>query len=186
MPNQLLLGMLIGAGAAVLLYLVLSGRLTGRRSAPTDEDRAGTVKKRVRLRQLLAPQGVRSLVNLLSNAQAVLNQMSDAQNRPGDLPFVVEKRTAGKVTIHINGEVHEYNSLDEVPAEFRALIDKARRAGPSRITIEVNGKRYTYNSRDEVPTEFRHLLPPPAGDAESSGTGEAEGPDAPERSETPP
>jgi hypothetical protein len=72
----------------------------------------------------------------------------------------VEKRTTQKIVINIKGQVHEYDSLAEVPAEFRALIDRARRSASSRITVEVNGKRYTYNSRDEVPPGFRHLLPP--------------------------
>lgn len=172
--GALIMGLAIGAGAAGLFFLVLSGRLTGRRSAPGEEDRPGTVRKRVRLRHLLAPRSARSFVNLLSNAQDVLNQMSDAQGRPGELPFVVEKRTTRKIVVNINGEVHEYNSLEEVPAEFRALIEKARRAGPSRITIEVNGERHTYDSREEVPPEFRHLLPPPAESGETSGTGEPE------------
>ena len=172
--EALILGLVTGAGAAGLFFFLLSGRLTGRRSAPGEEGRPGTVRKRVRLGHLLAPRSARSLVNLLSNAQDVLNQMSDAQDRPGELPFVVEKRTTRKIVVNINGELHEYNSLDEVPAEFRALIEKARRAGPSRITIEVNGERHSYNSREEVPPEFRHLLPPPAAGAQSGETGEPE------------
>jgi hypothetical protein len=140
MPNELLLGMLIGAGAAALLYLVFASRGRRRPTDETDEAGRSTARK-----------------------QATPNLPSDLRSRPDDLPFVVEKRTTRKITINVNGQLHEYNSLEEVPAEFRALIEKARRTGRSRITIEVNGKRYSYGSRDEVPPEFRHLLPPEEG-----------------------
>jgi hypothetical protein len=166
MPPQLLIGMLIGAGAAGLVILILTGRLLPRRSDRNEAVRRGTLKSRTMARQVLDPEQVEAADNL----------PADVPRRADDLPFVVEKRATQKIVVNVNGEVHEYDSLKEVPAEFRALIEKARRSGRARITIEVNRKRYSYNSRDEVPPEFRRFLPPPAEGGENSEIGGAEGP----------
>ena len=157
MPPQLLIGILLGAVGAALLYLLLTRQPARRRSEsgePVDpsgvEDRAGAGR---------APASP-TRVPGLERARAADNLPADVQDRMAGLPFVVEKRSTQKIVININGEHHEYDSLNEVPVEFRDLIEKARRSASSRITIEVNGKRYTYNSREEVPQVFRHLLPP--------------------------
>jgi hypothetical protein len=150
MPQQLLLGMLIGVGAAGLVYLILTGRLVLRRTDRTEGLRQAAEKQRTAVPETLGQDQALTADNL----------PADVPRRADDLPFVVERRATQKIVVNVNGEAHEYDSLKEVPAEFRALIEKARRTGRSRITIEVNGKRYTYNSRDEVPAEFRRFLPP--------------------------
>ena len=80
----------------------------------------------------------------------------------GDLPSGVQGTnivTHRKIVLDINGERREYDSLDEVPPEHRAMIEKARQAkGVTSITITVNGERRTYSSLEEVPPEYRAMM----------------------------
>ena len=56
----------------------------------------------------------------------------------------------------VNGK--EYGSLDQVPPEFRAAIEKALESGAtaSSTTVTVNGR--TYASLDEVPAPLRTVV----------------------------
>jgi phage FluMu protein Com len=62
------------------------------------------------------------------------------------------------------GEVNEYQSLDEVPAEYREKIRQARNAamhgqGGQKISFtDAAGQTHTYNSLDEVPPDIRALI----------------------------
>jgi hypothetical protein len=60
-------------------------------------------------------------------------------------------KTETKVRVRVNGK--EYTSLEDVPPELRAVLDKAlaQRAGDSVINIE--GKSYA--SVDDLPPEVR-------------------------------
>ena len=59
----------------------------------------------------------------------------------------------------VDGERREYDSLDEVPADLRAMLEKVRRSGKANsITITVNGEKRTYDSIDDVPEEFRPMI----------------------------
>jgi hypothetical protein len=52
---------------------------------------------------------------------------------------------------------HSYTSIDQVPAEHRALVERAMNAVPALPPeIEINGRRYA--SIDEVPVEYRALV----------------------------
>jgi hypothetical protein len=52
---------------------------------------------------------------------------------------------------------HSYTSIDQVPAEHRALVERAMNAVPALPPeIEINGRRHT--SIDEVPEEYRALV----------------------------
>ena len=62
------------------------------------------------------------------------------------------------------GEVREYQSLDEVPAEYREKIRQARDTamhgqGGQKISFtDAAGQTHTYNSLDEVPPDIRALI----------------------------
>ena len=62
------------------------------------------------------------------------------------------------------GEVREYQSLDDVPAEYREKIRRARDAamhgqGGKQISYtDAAGQTHTYNSLDEVPPDIRALI----------------------------
>jgi len=63
------------------------------------------------------------------------------------------------------GEVKEYQSLDEVPEEYREKIRQARDAamhsgqGGQKISFtDAAGQTHTYNSLDEVPSDIRALI----------------------------
>jgi hypothetical protein len=62
------------------------------------------------------------------------------------------------------GEVREYQSLDEVPAEYREKIRQARdaamhRKGAQKIAFtDASGQTHAYNSIDEVPPDIRALI----------------------------
>ncbi len=68
-----------------------------------------------------------------------------------------------KIRNPLTGELHEYHSLDEVPAELREQVRKAREAaasvkGANLITVtDSEGKVQTYHSVDELPPELRAL-----------------------------
>jgi hypothetical protein len=80
---------------------------------------------------------------------------------------------ATKVNIKLNerikirdpqtGELREYHSLDEVPAEYREKIRQAEQAalsgkGENVITVtDATGKVQTYHSIDELPPDLRAL-----------------------------
>lgn len=61
------------------------------------------------------------------------------------------------------GETKEYHSLDEVPAEQREQIRKAREAaltsvGAKLITVtDASGATHTYQSIDEMPPDLRAI-----------------------------
>lgn len=140
----LVLGAVIGVGIAVLVYLIATGRL------------------RFRFRFRLGPpeRGERVIRTIKTTKHTV----------PPDEPLPEEvaqapeeaRRTgsAERIVINVNGEERVYDSLDDVPAEYRDLIQRHRGTHQSQITIEVNGETHTYRSRDEVPPEFRRFLPP--------------------------
>jgi len=62
------------------------------------------------------------------------------------------------------GQVLEYNSLDEVPAEYREKIRQAREAarhnpGGKPISVtDASGQTHSYGACDEMPPELRALL----------------------------
>lgn len=62
------------------------------------------------------------------------------------------------------GEVREYQSLDDVPAEYREKIRQARDAamhgqvGKKISYTDAAGQTHTYNSLDEVPSDIRALI----------------------------
>lgn len=67
----------------------------------------------------------------------------------------VKKDVVVQRKFKVNGQI--YDSIDQVPAEFRAAIEKAFVPGaPAKTTITVNGK--TYASLDEVPAPLRLLV----------------------------
>ena len=63
----------------------------------------------------------------------------------------------------LTGELREYHSLDEVPAEYREKIRQAREAalsgqGGNVISVtDATGKVQTYHSVEEMPPELRAL-----------------------------
>jgi len=68
-----------------------------------------------------------------------------------------------KIRNPLTGELHEYCSLDEVPAELREQVRKARDAaasvkGANLITVtDSQGKVHTYHSVEELPPDIRAL-----------------------------
>ena len=66
--------------------------------------------------------------------------------------FEIKKDVTQKFTV--NGR--NYDSLDEVPAEYRTAIEKAIDSAPTTSTITINGR--TYASVDDVPAPYRALL----------------------------
>jgi len=72
------------------------------------------------------------------------------------------------------GEVREYQSLDDVPAEYREKIRQARDAamhgqGGQKISFtDAAGQTHTYNSLDEVPPDIRGLIEKNRGATEES------------------
>ena len=62
------------------------------------------------------------------------------------------------------GEVKEYQSLDDVPAEYREKIRQARDAamhgqGGQKISFtDAAGQTHTYNSIEDVPPDIRALI----------------------------
>jgi hypothetical protein len=65
----------------------------------------------------------------------------------------------------------EYESLDQVPAEFRGAIEKALASGTPSTTINVNGK--TVASADDLPPLLRAIFRGVAEIAEKSASGDA-------------
>jgi hypothetical protein len=69
-----------------------------------------------------------------------------------------------KIRDQQTGEVREYQSLDEVPAEYREKIRQARDAamhgqGGQKISFtNAAGQTHAYNSLDEVPPDIRALI----------------------------
>ena len=132
----LVVGILIGVALAGVVYLIVTGRLRFSWRGGDDWSPSGRTTRVTVTRRAADPEEARELLPSLTDA------------------------TAQRFVFNINGEVYEYDSLEEVPADFRALMERARSGGQSQIVIEVNGQRHTYNSRDEVPPEFRRFLPP--------------------------
>jgi hypothetical protein len=68
-----------------------------------------------------------------------------------------------KIRDPLTGELREYHSLDEVPAEFREQIRRARDAaagvkGGNVITVtDAKGNLQTYHSIEELPPDVRAL-----------------------------
>ena len=79
-----------------------------------------------------------------------------------DVP--VRKETAvtrkSRYVFDIDGERREFSSLDDVPPEMRAMVEKARGAGGrgQKIVININGEERTYDSMDEVPEKYRAMM----------------------------
>jgi hypothetical protein len=67
----------------------------------------------------------------------------------------VKKNVVVQKKFKVNGQL--YDSLDQVPTEFRAALESALKPGtPAKTTITINGKSYA--SLDEVPAPLRLLL----------------------------
>ena len=139
----LVLGVLIGVGIAGLAYLIATGRLRFRfRWGPPDRRERVTRTIKTTTRTFLPDD------SMPEEAALALEEA----RRTG--------REVERIVINVNGEERVYDSLDEVPAEYREIIERHRGTNRSQITIEVNGRTHTYRSRDEVPPEFRRFLPP--------------------------
>ncbi len=146
----LVLGVLTGVGLAGLAYLIATGRLRFTWGPPQAGERIiRTVKTTTHTRLPRDGDDTGDFAETMS---------------PEALQAVEEARKSGRsvehIVLNINGEERVYDSLDDVPAKYREIIDRHRGTSNSSITIEVNGQRHTYNSRDEVPPEFRRFLPP--------------------------
>ena len=145
----LLLGVVIGAGAVALVYLVVTRRLrfTGR---PGDSSRRSFV--------ISAHQTDSRTLPDRENAEKLLEGLP-----PEAAEAVSEALAEGwsgeRVVVNQNGEVRVYDSLDDVPPELRERLRQAGNRSGTEITIEVNGRRYSYRSREDVPPEFRRFLP---------------------------
>lgn len=62
-----------------------------------------------------------------------------------------------RIKKEFNVDGKNYDSLDQVPAEVRAAIEKAMQTGaPVTATVIVNGK--TYASLEEVPAPLRAII----------------------------
>ena len=83
----------------------------------------------------------------------------DSPARPLGKAQSTEFVTNTSYVFDLNGERHEYASLDEVPPHLRAMMEKAQASGGERgITINLNGEERTYDSIDDVPEEYREML----------------------------
>jgi hypothetical protein len=84
---------------------------------------------------------------------------------PGATSHLFSVKTTARIKIHDSktGEVREYNSLDEVPEQFRETIREAQQMGSSgqkttKITItDASGTVHHYNSLDEIPPDVRAI-----------------------------
>lgn len=77
--------------------------------------------------------------------------------RKGEKIEIIEKKNYAK-TIPFDGTK---KSLDELPPELRAQVEKMLAAGvkkSEKIVIERDGRRYEYSSLEEVPPEMRSAL----------------------------
>jgi len=71
--------------------------------------------------------------------------------------------TSQKFRFNVGGKEYEFDSIEDVPPEFREMMRKARdSAGPGRkrICLNINGKAYEFNSMSEVPDHLKKHLPP--------------------------
>ncbi|MFH0965970.1 MAG: hypothetical protein V2A58_18375 [Planctomycetota bacterium] len=66
--------------------------------------------------------------------------------------------TQQRIVLDINGERREYNSLDEVPPEQRAMLERMRKTGGNQITVTVDGEERTYRSLEEAPPKVRKII----------------------------
>jgi hypothetical protein len=80
-----------------------------------------------------------------------------------------------KIRNPLTGELREYQSLDEVPEEYREKIRQAFQAaasgkGANAITVtDAEGKIQTYHSPDEMPPDVRALYEKARGQAPNTG-----------------
>lgn len=92
----------------------------------------------------------------------------DLTDEMGDVP--VRRQTSvrhdSRYVFEVDGERREYDSLDDVPEELRAMLEKARGPGgrQQKIVININGEERTYDSLDDVPEEHRAMLKRLRGD----------------------
>ena len=76
----------------------------------------------------------------------------------------VSKHTAvthtSRFVFDVDGERREYDSLDDVPPELRAMVEQAKPSGgrQQKIVISINGEERTYDSMDDVPEEYRTMM----------------------------
>jgi len=86
------------------------------------------------------------------------------QSSPPATRVNVKVKEKFKIRDPKTGEVREYQSLDDVPAEYREKIRQARDAamhgqGGQKISFtDAAGQTHTYNSLDEVPPDIRALI----------------------------
>jgi hypothetical protein len=66
------------------------------------------------------------------------------------------------IRVDVKGERHEYDRLEDVPAEIRGRIEEMIRSGSGtqRIVLDINGRHYEFDSLAEVPEDLRRHLPP--------------------------
>jgi len=76
----------------------------------------------------------------------------------------VRKHTAvtrtSRFVFGVGGERREYDSLDDVPPDLRAMVEQTKRSGgrQQKIVININGEKRTYDSMDDVPEQYRALM----------------------------
>ena len=83
---------------------------------------------------------------------------------PPGLRLNIKVKAQFKIRDPQTGEVRVYQSLDEVPAEYREKIRQARDTampgqGGQKISFtDAAGQTHAYNSLDEVPPDIRVLI----------------------------
>jgi len=87
---------------------------------------------------------------------------SDGFDDLGDAPISTHAAVTRKsrYVFDVDGERQEYDSLDDVPPDLRAMLEQAKRSGgrQQKIVMNVNGEKRTYDSIDEVPEEYRAMM----------------------------
>lgn len=79
-----------------------------------------------------------------------------------------------KIRDALTGQLQAYDSLDEVPEEYREKVRQAREAalrgeGGNKIAVtDASGQTHIYNSLDEVPPDIRALIEKARGQDSSS------------------
>ncbi len=83
--------------------------------------------------------------------------------RSGSVTMNITENQVIKIRDPLTGNLHEYHSIEDVPAEFREQIRKLREqtlAGgeTGRITVrDSSGNVRTYSSIEELPPDIRQL-----------------------------
>ena len=89
--------------------------------------------------------------------------LSRGHARSGSVTMNITENQVIKIRDPLTGNLHEYHSIEDVPAEFREQIRKLREqtlAGgeTGRITVrDSSGNVRTYSSIEELPPDIRQL-----------------------------